>query len=59
MSNQKPVWVVYDVDGDPVYVASWPEACHEHINDAITEHGLTEASKWVVRGPMSPEGSKT
>ena len=40
------VWVV--VDGDlPVFVAPWPGACHEHINDAI---GLElEAATWVVR----------
>ena len=30
-----------------VFTAQWPEACHEHINDAIAEHGC--GSKWVVR----------
>ena len=43
------VWVVMSDDGIPVYVAAYPEACHEHINDAINEHRVAEAAKWVVR----------
>lgn len=30
-----------------VFCANWPDACHEHINDAI-DSGVS-ASKWVVR----------
>lgn len=42
------VWVVQDETGQPVHCASWPEACHEHINDAINEHGIEEAKAWKV-----------
>jgi hypothetical protein len=31
------------------HAAAWQEAAHEHINDAITEHGIEEAASWVVR----------
>lgn len=47
--DEKRFWVVIDEDGEPCYCASWPEACHEHINDAINEHDLKEAAKWLVR----------
>ena len=30
------------------YIAGWPEACHEHINDAINEHSIEGAGKWRV-----------
>jgi hypothetical protein len=43
------VWVVIDEDGRPSYCAPWPEACHAHINDAISEHDIAEARHWVVR----------
>lgn len=42
------IWVVLGESGEPDYCASYPEACHEHINDAI-EQGITEAARWVVR----------
>ena len=42
------VWVVQDETGLPIYCASYPEACHEHINDAINEHGIEEAKAWKV-----------
>lgn len=43
-------YVVIDPsDNSCVYIASWPEACHEHINDAISEYAIEGAGKWVVR----------
>lgn len=47
---QNPIYAVIDPDtGACEYIAHWPEACHEHINDSITEHNIDGASKWVVR----------
>jgi hypothetical protein len=43
------IWVVLADDGSPEYVAGWPEACHEHINEAIAEGDIDGAEKWVVR----------
>ena len=43
------VWVVMSADGIPLYVAAYPEACHEHINYCINEHQVDEAKNWVVR----------
>jgi hypothetical protein len=43
------IWVVLDEDGAPEYAALWPEACHEHINEAIAEGDVEGAEKWVVR----------
>jgi hypothetical protein len=43
------IWVVLDETGVPIFCASWSEACHEHINDAINEHSITEAKAWKVR----------
>jgi hypothetical protein len=46
----KPVaWHVVDEQGGIQHAATWPQACHEHINDAINEHDLEEASRWIVR----------
>jgi hypothetical protein len=42
------VYVVLDESGAPVYVAAWPEACHEHINEAL-DMDLEFAAMWVVR----------
>jgi hypothetical protein len=42
------VWVVFDENGLPVHCASWPEACHEHIADAIASD-IPDAGLWVVR----------
>lgn len=45
----KEVWVVLDENESPIYCAGWPQACHEHITDALTEHDLLEAASWTVR----------
>lgn len=46
-------WLVCSVNKDGSlsleHAAAWEEAAHEHINDAITEHGIEEAAAWVVR----------
>jgi hypothetical protein len=42
-------WLVLDEAGALVHAAAWRESAHEHINDAINEHGITEAARWVVR----------
>jgi len=42
------LWCVIDADGQPEYVASWSDACHEHINDAI-QGGDLDAHQSVVR----------
>lgn len=52
--GQEPVaWLVCSVNSDGSlsleHAAAWKEAAHEHINDAITEHGIEEAASWVVR----------
>lgn len=44
----KDIYAVLGESGEPVFCASWPEVCHEHINDAINEHGLIEAKDWKV-----------
>lgn len=56
------VWVVLNGDGGAEFVATWPEACHEHVNEAISE-GIDDAVEWVVREclvqhpkPVVPEG---
>lgn len=46
--EQSEVWVVQDETGQPLFCASWSQACHEHINDAINEHGIDEAKAWKV-----------
>lgn len=49
------VWIVLDEDGIPTFCAGWPQACHEHINDAINEHDIEHAGKWqVVRAVVTP-----
>jgi hypothetical protein len=46
----KPVaWLVLDDDGQPEFATGWKESAHEHINDAINEHDIEGAEKWVVR----------
>lgn len=52
--GQEPVaWLVCSVNSDGSlnleHATAWEEAAHEHINDAITEHGIEEAASWVVR----------
>lgn len=44
----KPLWIVLDGEGYPIYCASYAEACHEHINDAINEFNIYEAVDWKV-----------
>ena len=44
----KGLWVVLDEEGWPIWCAGWPEACHEHINDAL-DRGFDDAAKWKVR----------
>jgi len=47
--ENKGIWIVIDENGYPIYCAGWPEACHEHINDAINNFQIEEAEKWKVR----------
>lgn len=47
--QSKDIWVVLGKDGEIIHAASWPEACHEHINDAINEFDIDGAEKWKVR----------
>lgn len=54
------VWLVLDQGGNPIFCAGWPQACHEHINDAINEHDIDEAGKWqVVRAVVTPNAALT
>jgi hypothetical protein len=46
--TEKELWLVIDETGEPVHCASWPDACHEHINDAINEFNIEGAEKWKV-----------
>lgn len=43
------IWCVVDDLGNICHSASWPQAAHDHINEALQEHGLDEAATWVVR----------
>lgn len=52
--QSEPVaWLVCSVNKDGSlsleHAAAWQEAAHEHISDAITEHGIKDAAAWVVR----------
>jgi hypothetical protein len=48
--NCEPVaWIVFDEEGLPSFTAIHPRMAQDHINDALQEHGITEASKWFVR----------
>lgn len=46
---EQEIWLVLDGKGGPIFCAGWPQACHEHINNAINEHGIEGAEKWTVR----------
>jgi hypothetical protein len=47
--QNKPVaWLVMDESGYVQHAASWRDAAHEHINDAINEHDLVCARTWRV-----------
>lgn len=59
LKAQEPVaWHVVDERGDLMHAASWKEAAHEHISDAISEHDLIEAARWrvvpVYAAPTAP-----
>ena len=61
IKEAEPVaWLVLSVNPDGStsveYAAEWAEAAHEHINDAITEYGNTEAGSWIVRPVYTLEG---
>ena len=43
------VFVVLDEMGIPMYCAAYPQACHDHISDAIVEREIHGAGLWVVR----------
>lgn len=43
------VFVVLGEMGIPVFCAAYPQACHDHISDAIVEHEIHSAGLWVVR----------
>jgi hypothetical protein len=58
-SGEAPVaWIVFDEEGSPEIAYSFPEGCHDHINEAI-EMEIEGAEKWVVRpvyaSPTSPQ----
>lgn len=58
--REKEIWLVLDETGEPIHCASWPSACHEHINDAINEHQIEGAEKWTVRqAKLSPNAELT
>ncbi len=43
------IFVVLDEMGIPVFCAAYPQACSDHISDAIVEHEIHSAGLWVVR----------
>lgn len=46
-------YVVVDEYGNPVYAATFKQACHDHINEAIDNDHIydsVEVSKWIVKG---------
>ena len=49
IAGAERIYVVIDHEGLPDFSAPYPEACHEHINDAINQHDIDGAEKWVVR----------
>ena len=53
-AQQKPVaWLVCSTNPDGSlkveHAATWKEAAHEHINDAIVEYEVSEAGSWIVQ----------
>lgn len=42
-------WLVLDEDRGPIMCAPAKQMCNDHINDAINDFDIAEASKWVVR----------
>ena len=53
LTKDQRIWVVIDEEGQPDYCASFEQACHDHINEAIEEL-IVGAERWVVR-PYLPE----
>ncbi len=55
-------WLVMDESGYVQHAASWRDAAHEHINDAINEHDLVCARTWrvvpVYTAPPRPSASR-
>lgn len=47
-TSQPRVWLVIDDAGQPQFSAGWPQACHEHINEALAMD-IDEARAWHVR----------
>lgn len=48
--GQEPVaWLVFDEYGLPSHATIEKSMAHEHITDALQEHGITEAAKWKVK----------
>lgn len=46
-------WHVVDEYGESIYSASFKQACHDHINDALNNSNAfqdLEAEKWIVEG---------
>lgn len=53
-AQQEPVaWLVCSTNPDGSlkveHAATWKEAAHEHINDAIVEYEVSEAGSWIVQ----------
>ena len=48
MNEPLVIFVVIDEQGQPIFSATWPDICHEHINEALM-HDHLDAAKWVVR----------
>lgn len=46
--DDKRLYLVIDENGEPCHGASWPESCHEHINDALYGGDIAEAARWRV-----------
>ena len=46
--SEPVAWLVMDESGYVQHAASWRDAAHEHINDAINEYDLVCARTWRV-----------
>ena len=42
-------WLVLDEDRVPIMCAPAKQMCNDHINDAINDFDIAEASKWIIR----------
>lgn len=61
LNKEKPVcYAVIEPSEYVNFTAEWPEACQEHINDAINEHGFLEANYWkVIKLYTTPQPDRT